>query len=110
VAVPEQDPNTRILRFPAVTVRRVENPAEAEELLPLPVLRRLCSGPGANRSSPCDVYLSEHIVALDGEYAVGFAAYTPSADPRRSRNAQGPPPLDQAARRQFRAGDRTLTS
>jgi hypothetical protein len=79
VAVPEQDSNTRILRFLAVTVRRAENPAEAEKLLPLPVLTRLTSGRSANWARQRDVYLSQLMVAIDGEYAVGFVAYRPTA-------------------------------
>jgi hypothetical protein len=68
---------------PTITVRRADNAIEAEKLLPLPVLGRLCSDPSVSNVRQCDVYLSHIIVALDGDSALGFAAYKPTAGPIR---------------------------
>ena len=68
---------------PIVTVRRAANAADVEQLLPPAVLARLCSGEIPTRVRQCNVYLSEVIVALDGDSAVGFAAYKPATGPVR---------------------------
>jgi len=68
---------------PTITVRRAANAIEAEKLLPLQVLRRLCSDPSLSNVRQCDVYLSQIIVALEGDSTLGFAAYKPTAGPIR---------------------------
>jgi hypothetical protein len=68
---------------PTITVRRGDNAIEAEKLLPLPVLGRLCSDPSMSNVRQCDVYLSQIIVALDGDSTLGFAAYKPTTGPIR---------------------------
>jgi hypothetical protein len=68
---------------PIVTVRRAANADDVEQLLPPAVLARLCSGEIPTRVRQCNVYLSQVIVALDGDSAVGFAAYKPATGPVR---------------------------
>jgi hypothetical protein len=66
-----------------VTVRMVDNAVDAETLLPLPVLNRLCSNDVPSRIRQCNVYLSQIVVALDGDSAVGFAAFKTTSGPVR---------------------------
>jgi hypothetical protein len=73
----------KAVRSPTITVRRAANAVEAERLLPLPVLGRLCSDPGMSNVRQCDVYLSQIIVALEGDSPLGFAAYKPTTGPIR---------------------------
>jgi len=67
----------------SITVRTVENAREAEELLPLPVLTRLCSAQRPSRVRQRHVYLSNVVVALDRDSPIGFAAYKPGKGPVR---------------------------
>jgi hypothetical protein len=66
-----------------ITVRRADTAIEAQKLLPVPVLGRLCSDPSMSNVRQCDVYLSHIIVALDGDSTLGFAAYKPTTGPLR---------------------------
>jgi hypothetical protein len=68
---------------PMITVRRADNAIEAQKLLPLPVLGRLCSDPSMSNVRQCDVYLSQIVVALAAGSTVGFTAYKPTAGPIR---------------------------
>lgn len=59
----------------AVSIRIVDDPADAEALLPVSVFSRL--GPD-EVPSPCQrlvVYLSRLVVALEGDSVVGFSAF-----------------------------------
>jgi hypothetical protein len=75
----EKDSDMKAFWSPTITVRQAHNATEAEQLLPLPVLGRLCSHPSMSNARQRDVYLSQIIVALDGDSTLGFAAYKPTA-------------------------------
>jgi hypothetical protein len=77
------DSAMRVLQSPAITVRSADSAVEAEKLLPLHVIGRLCSDPNPSRGRQCDVYLSRLIVAVDGDSPLGFAAYKPTTGPIR---------------------------
>ena len=62
-----------------ITVRTAADAVEAEKLLAQPVLGRLCSDPNMSHVRQRDVYLSQIILALDGDSTLGFAAYKPTA-------------------------------
>ena len=68
---------------PNLTVRVVENAIDAETLLPLPILTRLCANERPSRARQDNVYRSQIIVALDGEVPVGFAAFKLTDQPIR---------------------------
>ncbi len=79
----EKDSGMKTFWSPTVTVRRANDAVEAEKLLPLRVLGRLCSDPNMSHVRQWDVYLSQIVVALDGDSTLGFAAYRPIAGPIR---------------------------
>jgi hypothetical protein len=80
----ENEPRTDVdLSSPVVTVRLVDNAADTETLLPLRVLNRLCSNDVPSRVRQCNVYLSQVVVAFDGDSAVGFAAFKTTRGPVR---------------------------
>jgi hypothetical protein len=58
-----------------ITMRHAHNAVDAERLLPLSVLERLCPGDPRNRVRQRNVYSSHVIVAFIGDAAVGFVAY-----------------------------------
>lgn len=66
-----------------VTTRMTDNATDAEQLLPPPVLARLCSDHTPSRVRLCNLHLSHVLVALDGDSAVGFAAFKPMTGPVR---------------------------
>lgn len=66
-----------------VTIRFVDNACTAAALLPPPVLNRLCSDDIPRRIRQRNVYLSQIVLALDDESAVGFAAFKTAAGPIR---------------------------
>lgn len=67
----------------SLSVRQAHSAVEAAQLLPLSVLARLCPNDMPGRVRPCNVYLSHVIVALDGDSAVGFAAFKTTSGPIR---------------------------
>src|ERR1019366_6928427 len=64
-----------------VTIRIVDSAADAEALLPVSALNRLCSNDVPSRIRQCNVYLSHLVVALDGDSTVGFAAFKATRGP-----------------------------
>jgi hypothetical protein len=76
-----KDSDVRAFRSPSIVVRAANNAIEAEKLLPAAALERLCSKPSPSSVRQDSVYLSNVIVALDGDFPVGFVAYrrTPGA-------------------------------
>jgi hypothetical protein len=68
----------RMRRPTRVTVRIVDNAVDAERLLPLPVLNRLCFEDVPDRVRQYNLYRSHVVVALDGDSVVGFAAFKPT--------------------------------
>jgi hypothetical protein len=76
-----KDSDVRELRSPSIVVRAADNAGEAEKLLPMAVLGRLCSEANPSTVRQDSVYLSNVIVALDRDSPVGFVAYrrTPAA-------------------------------
>jgi hypothetical protein len=100
----EADVEMKDFWSPTVTVRMAESAVEVERLLPLPVLERLCAEPSMSVDRQYDMYRSQIIVALDGESALGFAAYKPTPGPIRvahefwvdPHTGCGPAPVTQA--------------
>ena len=66
-----------------IAIRHAHNAVDAEKLLPLSVLERLCPSDTPHRVRQHDVYVSHVIVALVGDSAVGFAAYKMTTAPIR---------------------------
>jgi hypothetical protein len=64
---------------PHLTVCVADNAVDAETLLPLPMLTRLCANERLSRARQDNVYRSHVVVALDGDVPVGFAAFKPTA-------------------------------
>lgn len=73
----------KALWSPSIVVRGADTAVEAQKLLPLAVLGRLCSDPSPSPIRQSSVYLSRIIVALDRDSAVGFLAYRPTPGPIR---------------------------
>lgn len=76
VARPDLEPSPTV-----VTIRIVDSAADAEVLLPVTVLDRLCSNDVPSRVRQCNVYRSHVVVALDGDSTVGFAAFKATRGP-----------------------------
>lgn len=69
-------------RGPAtITVRQAHDAIEAERLVPVHVLGRLCAVDGPSRVRPSDIYSAPLIVALVNGTVVGFAAYQTGRGP-----------------------------
>ena len=64
---------------PRFTVRQTANAVDAETLLPLLTLTRLCGNEKPGRARQDNVYRSSVIVVLDGDVPVGFAAFKSTA-------------------------------
>jgi len=66
---------------PVLTVRLSGPGVEAETLLPLPVLTRLCGDGRPFRARQDTIYRSRLVVAFEDDVPVGFAAVKPTLGP-----------------------------
>jgi hypothetical protein len=66
-----------------ILIRHAHNAVDAEKLLPLAVLERLCADGTPSQVRRSHLYSSHVIVALVGDSAVGFAAYRTTTAPVR---------------------------
>jgi hypothetical protein len=67
----------------SIVVRVADNAVDAQGLLPMYALGRLCAEPNPSAVRQNGIYLSNVIVALDGDAPVGFIAYRRTPGPIR---------------------------